>query len=179
MIQILKRMVKDNKHDWHTKLKFSLWVDRTNPKIKMGQIPYTLVYGSPTILSIHLYIPSLRLAIVEEEDDFHPLQHCLDTLIDLEEVTKDAFQHLQKKQDIVKCCFDERDTMVNYEVGDHVLLWEEEHEAPYKHRKFYSLWLGPYTIYEVVGTNALILKSLSGEPLQFPVNGRHLKFFYS
>jgi hypothetical protein len=121
----------------------------------------------------------LRLAIAEAEDDFQPLQHRLDTLLELEEVRKDAFQHLQKKQDIVKRSFDKRATMVNYKVGDDVLLWDKAHEAPSKHRKFDSLWLGPYTIYEVLGTNAFRLKTLDGEPLQFPVNGRHLKFFYS
>jgi transposase InsO family protein len=27
LIQMLKRMIKDNTHDWHTKLNFALWVD--------------------------------------------------------------------------------------------------------------------------------------------------------
>jgi hypothetical protein len=46
LIQILKRTVKDNKHDWHTKLNFSLWVDRITPKTTTVQSPYTLVYGA-------------------------------------------------------------------------------------------------------------------------------------
>jgi ribonuclease HI len=179
LIRILKRTVKDNKRDWHTKLNFALWADRITPKTATGQSPYALVYGTPAVLPVHLQIPALRLAIAEAEDDFQPLQHRLDTLLELEEVRKDAFQHLQKKQDIVKRSFDKRATMVNYKVGDDVLLWDKAHEAPSKHRKFDSLWLGPYTIYEVLGTNAFRLKTLDGEPLQFPVNGRHLKFFYS
>ena len=113
MIRILKRTVKDKKHDWHTKLNFSLWVDHITRKTTKSQIPYTLVYGTPIVLPVHLQIPSLRLAIAEAEDDFQPLQHHLDTLIELEEVRKDAFQHLQKKKDIVKCSFDKRTTMVN------------------------------------------------------------------
>jgi hypothetical protein len=55
--------------------------------------------------------------------------------------------------------------MVNYKVGDDVLLWEKAHEAPSKHPNFYYLWLVPYTIYEVLGTNDFILKNLDGEPL--------------
>ena len=138
-----------------------------------------MVYGAPAVLPVHLQIPPLRLAITEVEDDFQPLQQRLDTLIELEEVRKYAFQHLQKKQDIVKRSFDKRTTMVNYKVGDDVLLWDKANEAPSKHHKFDSLLLGPYTIYEVLGTNAFRLKTLDGEPLQFPVNGHHLKFFYS
>jgi hypothetical protein len=179
LIQILKRTVKDNKHDWHTKLNFSLWVDHITPKIAKGQRPYTLVYGDLVVLLYLLQIPALRLAIIEEDDDFQSLQHRLDTLVELEEVRKDTFQQLQKEQDIVKCAFDKRTTMVNYKVGDNVLLWDKAHETPYKHHKFDSLWLGAYTIYEVLGKNASRLKTLDDEPLQFPVNGRHLNFFYS
>jgi hypothetical protein len=179
MIWSLKRTIKDNKRDWHTKLIFSLCFDRITPKKTMGQSPYTLVYGAPVVLPVHLQIPSLRLAIDEVEDDFQPLQHRLHTLVELEEVIKDAFKHLQKKQDIIKRSFDKRATMVNYKVGDNVLLWDKAHEAPSKHHKFDSLWLSPYTIYEVLGTNAFILKTLDGKPLQFCMNGHHLKFFYS
>jgi hypothetical protein len=159
------------------KVKFSLWADSITPKTTTS--PYTLVYGAPTVLPIHLQIPTLRLAIAEAEYDFQPLQHRLDTLVELEEVRKDTFQHLQKKQDIVKRSFDKRATMVNYKVGDDVLLSDKAHEAPSKYRKFDYLWLGPYKIYEVLGTNAFRLKTLDGKPLQFPVNGHHLKFFYS
>jgi hypothetical protein len=143
LIQILKRTVKDNKLDWHTKLNFALWDDRITLKTTMGQSFYTPVYGAPIVLPVHLQIPALRLAIAEAEDDFQPLQHRLDTLIELEEVRKDTFQHLQKKKDNVKRSFDKRATMVNYKVGDDVLPWDKEHEAPSKHRKFESLWLGP------------------------------------
>jgi hypothetical protein len=146
LIWILKRTVKNNKRDWHTKIKFSLWDDHITPKTTTGQRPYTLVYGALVVLPVHLQIPSLRLAIAEAEDDFQPLQHRLDTLIKLEEVRKDTFQHLQKNQDIVKHSFDKRATMVNYKVGYDVLLWDKAHEAPSKHHKFHYLWLGPYTI---------------------------------
>jgi len=120
------------------------------------------VYGAPVVLPIHLQIPVLMLYIAEAEDD---LQHRLYILIELEEVRKDAFQHLQKKKDIVKCSFDKRDTMVNYKVGDDVILWDKAHEAPSKHHKFDSLWSVPYTIYKFLGTNAFKLKTLDGEPL--------------
>jgi hypothetical protein len=84
-----------------------------------------MLYGSLVVLLVHLQIPSLRLAIAEAEDDLQPLQHRLDTLIELEEVRKDAFQHLQKKKGIVKRSFDKRSTMVNYKVGYDVLLWDK------------------------------------------------------
>jgi hypothetical protein len=63
--------------------------------------------------------------------------------------------------------------------GDDFLLWDKAHEAPSKHCNFDSLWLGPYTMYEILGTNDFKLKTLDGEPLQFLVNGHHLKLFYA
>jgi hypothetical protein len=94
LIQILKRTIKDNKSDCHTKINFTLWIDRITPKTTIGQSPYTMVYGAPAVLPVHLNILALRLAIVEVEDYFQLLQHRLDTLVELEEVRKDAFQHL-------------------------------------------------------------------------------------
>jgi hypothetical protein len=65
-------------------MNFSLLADRITPMKTMGKRPYTMVYGTPTILPIHLQIPTLRLAIYEAKDDFQPLQHHLDTLIKVE-----------------------------------------------------------------------------------------------
>jgi hypothetical protein len=83
MIQILKRTVKDKKNDWHTKLNFALWDDCITPKTSTCQSTYTMVYGTPIVLPVHLQIPSLIFYIVEIEGDFHPLQHHFDTLIEL------------------------------------------------------------------------------------------------
>ena len=91
-LTILRRMIKDNKWDWHKKVSFTLWVDRLTPKTSTSQIPYTMVYGTIAILRIHLQILALRLAIAKAEADFWPLQHHLDNLVELHEVRKDELQ---------------------------------------------------------------------------------------
>ena len=53
--------------------------------------------------------------------------------------------------------------------------WDKRQEKPEKHGKFDSLWLGPYIIDEVAGTNSFYLNDLEGERLSLPVNGFLLK----
>jgi hypothetical protein len=57
-------------------------------------------------------------------------------------------------------------------------LWNKQNEKAGKHGKFESIWLGPYMIEDVVGTNSFYLIHLDGEKLPFPVNGKALKLFY-
>lgn len=174
MFWILKRIVKENKWDWHTNPNFTLWVDKIAPKTTIGQSPCTLLYRTHTIFLSHLKIPALRLEIAKVEEDFQLIQHHLDTLIELDQVWKNAFENLQKKTDIAKCSLDNRAMRVDCKVGYNVLLWDKAHEGPYKHHKFDSWWLGPYTVHEVLWPNYFRLKTLDGEPLQYLVNRHHL-----
>ena len=56
--------------------------------------------------------------------------------------------------------------------------WDKRWEKPGKHVKFDNLWLGPYIIDEVPGTNSFFLNDLEGEILSLPVNGFLLKMFF-
>ena len=59
------------------------------------------------------------------------------------------------------------------------MRWDKRREKPGKHGKFDSLWLGPYIIDEVAGTNYFYLNDLEGERLILPVNGFLLKMFFT
>jgi hypothetical protein len=57
MINIIKRLLEDNKKEWDSKLKFSLWADRVTTKRSLGISPFQLVYGTET--TFHLRFPCL------------------------------------------------------------------------------------------------------------------------
>ena len=51
LINIIKRMLEDNKKAWDSRLKFSLWADRVTTKRSLGVSPFHLVYGFEAIFS--------------------------------------------------------------------------------------------------------------------------------
>ena len=62
--------------------------------------------------------------------------------------------------------------------GDIVLLWDKRKEKPGMHKKFHSLWGGPYKIRSCAGINSFNLETMEGEILKLPVNALHLKRYY-
>jgi len=48
-------------------------------------------------------------------------------------------------------------------VSDLVLKWDSKNEEKGKHGKYDSLWKGPYKIEASYGTNAFLLKYLTGQ----------------
>jgi transposase InsO family protein len=57
LINIIKRLLEDNKKAWDLKLKFSLWADRMTTKRFLGISPFQLVYGVEAIFSSQLALP--------------------------------------------------------------------------------------------------------------------------
>jgi hypothetical protein len=48
-----------------------------------------------------------------------------------------------------------------------------------KHTNFQQLWLGPYHIYENIGSITFILKTLEGEIEELHDNGQIIKKYFS
>jgi transposase InsO family protein len=57
LMNILKKIVGDNKRSWDNKIKFSLWADRITKKSSTGKSPFELVYGLDATLPVHLKLP--------------------------------------------------------------------------------------------------------------------------
>jgi transposase InsO family protein len=57
MINIIKRLLEDNKKAWDSKLKFSLWADRVTTKRSLGISPFQIVYGFEVVFLSHLALP--------------------------------------------------------------------------------------------------------------------------
>ena len=111
------------------------------------------------------------------EEDSMPNR--INQIIDLDENRKNALDHSIRNQDKIKRTFDKSSRPRPFRIGDMVLLWDKRRENPGKHKKFDSLWLVPYIIYDVADTNSFLLNIMEGERLLLSVNGKQLKVFFN
>jgi hypothetical protein len=44
-MNIVKKIVGENKKSWDSKIKYALWEDHTTTKTSIGKTPFELVYG--------------------------------------------------------------------------------------------------------------------------------------
>ena len=62
LMNILKKVVGENKKSWDSKIKYAVWADRITTKTSMGKTPFDMVYGIKEKLPVNLQIPILRFA---------------------------------------------------------------------------------------------------------------------
>lgn len=61
LINIIKKLLEDNKKTWNNKLVNALWVDRLTIKKSVGTNPYQLLYGMEAIFQSSLGTPMIKL----------------------------------------------------------------------------------------------------------------------
>eukprot|EP00253_Pinus_taeda_P027250 PITA_27250 len=61
LINIIKKLLKEKKKNWHKKLTNALWADRLSTKKSIGMSPYELVYGMEAKFPSSLGIPTIKL----------------------------------------------------------------------------------------------------------------------
>ena len=71
-----------------------------------------------------------------------------------------SLENIKRGQQIVKKYFNKHAKAIKFKVGEKVLLWDSSHVDRGRHSKFQKLWLGPFKIAFVLGTNSYILKDL-------------------
>ena len=59
-MNIIKKLLEDNKKTWNKKLENSLWVDRLTTKKSIGTSPYQLVYGMEIVFPSSLGTPVMN-----------------------------------------------------------------------------------------------------------------------
>ena len=85
---------------------------------------------------------------------------------------------ITRNQEKIKNTFDHKAKERSFTKRDLVLLWDKRKEKPGMHKKFDSLWGGPYKIKSCAGTNSFNLETMEGEILKLPVNALHIKRYY-
>jgi hypothetical protein len=85
---------------------------------------------------------------------------------------------MERYQEKIKGTFDHKYKERSFSEGDLILLWDKRKEKAIMHKKFDSLWAGPYKIVSHAGTNSFNLVTLEGEALKLSVNSLHIKCYH-
>jgi hypothetical protein len=105
-------------------------------------------------------LSSLSLMLQIEELNSSDVSQRINALLDLEEKMMFSFDNIKRRQQTVKKYFNKSVKTVKFRVNEKVLLWDSTHADRGRHSKFQKLWLGPFKIGFVLGTNSYILKDL-------------------
>ena len=61
LMNILKKIVGNNKRAWDRKIKYALWANRITKKNSTGKSPFKLVYGLTATLPVSMQIPVFNM----------------------------------------------------------------------------------------------------------------------
>ena len=89
MVNIIKKLLQDNKKSWHNKLVHALWVDRLTTKRSIGMSPYHLVYGMDVVFPTSLGVPIMKLL---QEVQVEP--------IDIQRIINQTIQLQQSREEV-------------------------------------------------------------------------------
>jgi len=64
-------MLKDNKKNWDSKLKYALWADRVTINKSTGNSPFKMVYGTEAIFPIQLTLTVAKFLQPEQNEEEH------------------------------------------------------------------------------------------------------------
>jgi hypothetical protein len=176
LINIIKKVLKENKKSWHLHLKYALWANRIGTKKSIGTSPFQMVYGTDVVLPINLALPVMKLWQDEKEEP-NPLTRRINQLIEVQQHRDVIDEKLQKYQDNMKLLFDRKAKYRDFLPGDLVLRWDARKEDSGKNGKFDHIWYGPFKISSSEGNNSFLLENLDGKILNNPVNARFLKHY--
>jgi hypothetical protein len=123
-MNILKKVVGENKKSWDSKIKYAVWVDRITTKTSTRKTPFELVYGLEAKLPVNLQIPILRFA-QQYDIDAEAIQGRINQLIELDETRRNALGQMTRNQEKIKNTFDHKAKERSFAEGDLVLLWDK------------------------------------------------------
>jgi hypothetical protein len=177
LVNIIKKMLQENKKSWHNKLVHALWADRLTTKRSIGMSPYQLVYGMDVVFPTSLGVPVMKL-LQEVQVEPNDIQRRINQMIQLQQSREEVYNQTQVIQESIKKIYDRRTKDDDFKLGDIVLKWDSRNEDKGKHGKFDNLWKGPFIIQAYRGNNAFLIKDMDGADLPGgPINGRMLKHY--
>lgn len=178
LINIIKKLLEENKKTWHKKLINVLWENRLTTKKSIGTSPYELVYGMEVVFPSSLGVPAMKI-LQEAQVEPNDIQRRISQTINLQQTREEVYQRSQLLQEKLKKLFDKSTKAEDFYLGDKVLRWDSRREDKGKHGEFDFLWKGPYIIYAFQGNNTYFLKNMDGtEDEEGLVNGWMLKHYF-
>jgi hypothetical protein len=180
LCKLLKKVVSQNKKQWHEKLLNAVWAHRTTTRTSTGMTPYSMVYGGKAVLPLEVKIASLRVAIHEKLIDDETVKLRSNKLDNTEEKRLHALQNLEAYQARMTRAFDKRLKRRSFKEGNLVLAVVRPMNITHcMQAKFEPKWEGPFVVKDVYSSGAYQIISPDGEYYPPPINGKFLKRYYA
>jgi transposase InsO family protein len=71
LINIINKVLNENKKSWHVHLKYALWENRIGTKKSISTSSFEMVYETDVVLPINLSLPVMKLWQDEKEEPNH------------------------------------------------------------------------------------------------------------
>ena len=98
---MIRGLLKENPRDWHTQLKYALWIYQVRVKNALETSSYFLVYGQELVFPLNLKIPILKF-MSRYAEDADRVQIKLMNLLEMDEKWTTALEHMGKHQAVMK-----------------------------------------------------------------------------
>jgi transposase InsO family protein len=118
LINIIKKVLDENKKSWHVHLKYTLWENCIGTKKSIGISPFQMVYGTYVVLPINLALPVMKLWQDQKEEPNHVTRR-INQLIEVQQHRVEVDESLQKYQDDMKALFDRTKKDRYFLLGDY------------------------------------------------------------
>ena len=97
IINGLKKMLDEAKGRWVKKLPHVIWTYRTTPHRSIGETPFSMTYGSETVILLETGFSMLRTSLFTPDNNDQLLQKSLDLIDERREEAMVQLAHYQQK----------------------------------------------------------------------------------
>jgi hypothetical protein len=179
IINIIKKLLEDNKKAWDLKLKFSLWADRVTVKISSGISPFQLVYGAEAVFPSQLALLVAKFFQDYQGESDHMIRR-IQQLVEVKQTQEQLVDNAYDHQLKIKKAFNKKVNKKDFQLGDLVLNWDARRQDKGKHGKFEYLWVFPFKFSKVFSNNTFKLQNMEDEEVfGGPINGCFLKNYFA
>jgi hypothetical protein len=123
LMNIMKKILTENKKDWHVHLKYALWENWIDTKKSIGMSPFQMVYGTDVVLPINLSLPVMNLW-QDENEESNDVTRRINQIIEVQQNRAEIDDRHQKYQDNMKALFNKKAKDREFFPGDLVLKWD-------------------------------------------------------
>ncbi|GFZ01052.1 hypothetical protein Acr_14g0006870 [Actinidia rufa] len=172
ILRNLKARLDKSKDEWVEDLPSILWAYHPMSRIPTGETPFSMVYGSESVIPVELGMLSFKISNFDKENNETELRLNLDLLDEKRERAK-LCQAACKLQ--IAKYYNRRVKPRSFLPGELVLRKVTLSTKELNARKFGPTWEGPYKVVKVSKPGTYWLEDMSGKALPHPWNAEHLK----
>ena len=175
ILRNLKARLDRSKSEWAENLPSILWAYHTTSRIPTGETPYSMVFGTESVIPVEIGMPSFRVSNFDKEINEAELRINLDLL-------EEKRENAELRQMAYKCqvakYYNQRVRHRSFLPGDLVLRKVTLSTKEPNTGKLGPTWEGPYKVIKVSRPGTYWLEGPDGKALSHPWNAEHLKKYY-